>query len=538
MDRLIETREAFPDAGLVGSKLVFPNGRLQEAGSVVWRDGSALNYGYGEDPSDPRYAFARRVDYVSAASVLIGADLFEELGGFDECYAPAFYEDTDLAFRVRQVGKDVVYQPASTVIHFGGATHGIDTDAPLKRYQVLNAETFFRRWENRLGDHFDSQADVGRAALRLNGPRALVIDAAMLTPDQDSGSLRMYNLLGVLGDIGYAVTFMPCSLENTKNYADFLRRNGIQVSCSPHTESIERFLEIHGAEFEFCIISRPDSADRCLDAVKTLCPNALVLYDTVDLHYLRRERELELTGISASSGSIREKELRAVKGADAAITVSDFDRRKLLEEAPNTPVHVVSNIHEIHENTAGFLERSGILFIGGFQHPPNADAVLWFLAEVFPALQQRIPGLCFHVIGSDPPKEIREQASENIIIEGFLEDVQTQFESRRLSIAPLRYGSGVKGKINQSMAYALPCVATTPAVEGMGLDWGREILVADSAQEFAGAVAELYENEDLWHTISSNSAASIERSFSKTIAEESIRKILDHHGRKAPNRKR
>jgi len=534
IDRLLETREAFPNAGLIGSKLIFPDGRLQEAGSLVWSDGTAMNYGYGEDPSDPRYAFARETDYVSAASVLIQAETFSGIGGFDERYAPAFYEDTDLAFRVREAGMDVVYQPHSIVIHFGGASHGRDTSGPLKKYQLANQETFHSRWQSILRKQPDSGSDPDRAALRRSGPRALVIDAEMLTPDQDSGSLRMYNFLKVIKEVGYAVTFMPCNLQYRENYTEALERNGIFVVRSPHTNSVERFLEETGSEFELCIVSRPDTAEQCLDLTQLLCPNALVLYDTVDLHYLRRERELRLTGLALAPESIRTQELRAVARADGAITVSDFDRKKLMHEVPGAPIHVVSNIHEIHPQKRSFSDRDGILFIGSFQHTPNVDATLWFITDVFPIIHAWIPDLRFHVIGPNPPEEIREYASEHIVIEGFIENIDEQFSSRRLSVAPLRYGSGVKGKINQSMAYGLPCVATPSAVEGMGLDWKNEISVAESAQEFAEAVAELYGNEEYWTLVSGKSIKNIERSFSPSVAEDAIRKILEYHGRKCP----
>ncbi len=534
IDALIETRVNFPDAGLIGSRLIFPDGSLQEAGSIVWRDGSAFNYGWGEDASVPRFAFARQADYVSAAAILINAEFFEELDGFDERYAPAFYEDVDLAFRVREAGRSVVYQPASTVIHFGGASHGRDTSVGLKRHQVLNRETFVSRWKGRLKDHYESDASPDKAALRLGGPRVLIVDASMLTPDRDAGSLRMLNLMKVLQTMGFSVTFMANDLGGTEGYANLLRGAGIDVVCFPHVTSIERYLDGSGMEFELCIVSRPDTADRCLASVMLLCPNALVLYDTVDLHFLRRERELRITGVTASDESIKRQELWAAGRADGVITVSEFDRGKLLEMVPLAPVHVISLIHELDPQSRSFNERDGILFVGSFQHQPNVDAVLWFLSHVMPIVHAWIPDLRFHIIGTGPPEEICEQACEYIVIEGFVENMDEQLASRRLSVAPLRYGSGVKGKINQSMAYGLPCVATPSAVEGMELDWQNEILVAESAHEFAEAVAELYENEEYWTLVAEKSMESIERSFSPRVAEGGMRKILEYHGREVP----
>ncbi|NQZ96069.1 MAG: glycosyltransferase [Myxococcales bacterium] len=530
LDQLLETRAVFPRAGLVGSSLLFPNGRLQEAGSIVWNDGSAVNYGYGEDPENPAYSFARKTDYVSAAAVLISADLFEELNGFDEIYSPAFYEDTDLAFRVRDAGWDVVCQPASTVIHFAGATHGRDPSHGLKHYQKVNQSTFFDRWSRHLEEHPSPDSDRETAATRLGGRRALVLDSCMLTPDQDSGSLRMFNLIRTLRGIGFTVTFVPSDLSNPTRYVRLLQENGVQVLCEPHCVSIEDFLEKSGASFDVCILSRPDTAKKWLEPVKLLCPRATVLYDTVDLHFLRRERELAVSGTSNEPASIREDELRASRRADGVITVSEFDRVRLLEEVPGAPVHVVSNIHEIRPTSIPFAEREGILFIGGFRHTPNVDAVIWFVREVLPFVHQRLPDVCVHVVGGNVPREVSELANARVVIEGHVEDIEKHFAMRRLSVAPLRYGSGVKGKVNQSMAHGLPCVATPIAVEGIDAKWGSEILVAAEAEAFAEQVTSLYESELLWMDLSRNSIQSIERTFSVEVAEQNLKELLDFHG--------
>ena len=494
----------------------------------------AFNYGHGEDASDPRFGFARKCDYVSAAAVLIEAGFFEKLGGFDERYAPAFYEDTDLAFRVREAGRDVVCQPKSTVIHFGGASHGRDVSSGLKRYQISNQKKFRTRWKNRLASHYESDSNLEKSAIRLSGPRALVIDATMLMPDRDAGSLRMFNLIKVLQEMGFAMTFLPSDLSGASEYVENLQQSGIQVACLPHVDSVETYLQKFGSEFELCILSRPDTAEKNLDHVNLLCPNALVLYDTVDVHFLRRERELRLTGVAQSEDSIKKQELRAVRRAAGTIAVSEFDRGKFLEKVPNASIHVVSLIHEVQPQETPFSERDGILFIGGFQHGPNADAVLWFLNDIFPTVRSWIPDIRFHIVGTNPPDEIRDRACDHIIVEGFVEDVEEQFASRRLSIAPLRYGSGVKGKINQSMAYGLPCVATHTAVEGMDLKKDSEILVAEAEHEFAEAVAKLYQNEELWTCLARNSVSSIERSYSAKVARQGLVKILEYHGRELP----
>jgi GT2 family glycosyltransferase len=132
LEALIDTFADFDGAGLVGSRLVYPDGRLQEAGGLVFSDGSGWNYGRFENPADPRFSYARETDYCSGAAIAIERTLFERLGGFDARYAPAYYEDTDLAFKVREAGLSVICQPASTVIHHEGVTAGTDAGDPMR----------------------------------------------------------------------------------------------------------------------------------------------------------------------------------------------------------------------------------------------------------------------------------------------------------------------------------------------------------------------------------------------------------------------
>ena len=526
LDELVKQRDAFPDTGLTGSRLLFPTGKLQEAGSIVFSDATANNCGWGKAVAEPIYSFARLTDYVSAAAMAIRADLFKKIGRFDTHFAPAYYEDTDLAFRVRESGKDVVYQPASTVIHFGGASHGRDLNSTLKSNQVRNQKLFAERWKEVLQEHPPLPDSRELAALRLDKPRALVFDATMLTPDRDSGSLRMFNLMQVLRTMGYSVTFISKDLRPLKGYLEDLQENGIHVICAPHVTSHVKYLEQYGSEFQVCIISRPDTALVWMERTRLLCPNARVLYDTVDLHFLRRERELRTTGRVIGNGYRKEDELRAVRQADAALVVSEVEQQKLRKEAPDADVYVVSNIHRTTPPDLPFDDRTDLLFVGGFGHPPNEDAVRWFVRHVFPLVSEEIPDIRLHVVGSNPDEELLELASEQVLFWGFVPDLSEHLASRRVSVAPLRYGAGIKGKVNEAMAHGLPCVATSVAAEGILATDGEGILVADDPEAFAAAVAKLYQSRELWERISEASLASVERQCSFEVAEHALRAAI------------
>ena len=550
LDALVDTFADIPGTGVTGSRLLHPDGTLQEAGGIVWRDGHATNFGCGErgwssePPSaldrydhfplsrddDLRFSYARKTDYVSAASMLVPRELFAKLGGFDETYAPAFYEDTDLCFRIREEGLDVRYQPLSTVLHFGGATHGRDPKRGLKQHQERNRHVFVERHAKALAAHAMPIERMSEQTRRHDRGSVLVMDSTIITPDRDSGSLRMFNLLRILRDMGFGVTFHPTDLHRRHHYARELQRIGVRVPAFPYVGSTERFLEQYGSEFDLCILSRPVVGGTWLDRVRLLCPRAVVLYDTVDLHFLRRERELRLLGESHLDTSEVEFEMRSARRADGVLVVSHHDKQRLEQVDPSLDVHVLGNIHEVHGTQGSFESRSGILFIGGFQHAPNRDAVQWFVRDVLPLVHEELPEVDLHIIGSETPDEVQALADEHVFVEGFVEDVAPFFASCRLSVAPLRYGSGVKGKVNQSMAYGVPCVATSIAAEGMEAKDGREIAIADDARTFAARVVELYRDEEQWRTLAANSLQSVERHFGFAVAEENLRGIFARFG--------
>ncbi|MDP6978291.1 MAG: glycosyltransferase [Myxococcota bacterium] len=528
LDALVSSLDEFPGAGIVGSRLLMPNGRLQEAGSVVFDDGSAANCGHGVDAAIPRYAYARRVDYVSAASLLIERERYHELGGFDVAFAPAFYEDTDLAFRVRQAGREVWVQPTSTVIHFGGVSYARDPATGRSPSLDENRKRFSERWAEALAGRSKRKegSDVALGAFET-GASVLVADATMLTPDRDSGSLRMFNLLRVLRRLGCRVTFVSADRSHPEREVARLRAVGVQVPGPPHVPSVAAWLEDHGRSFDLCIVSRPRTWMKLASAIGSSCPNAKLVYDTVDLHALRRDREVALRGHSQVSAPEAAAERRACQEAVSTLVVSEADREQLMARVPNATCDVVSNIHQCTEPKQGFEGRAGMLFVGGFRHAPNVDAVLWFVERVLPKIRENLGDVVLHVVGSETPPEIRELAGVGVVVHGYVEDLAPLYEACRVTVAPLRYGAGVKGKVNHSMAHGLPCVATPIAVEGIPAAPGREILVAEDASSFAAEVVRLYGDAALWAAMSRHALAHIDAHFSFECAERQVRALFE-----------
>ena len=534
LDALLNTFDARPDAGLAGAQLLYPDGRLQEAGGVVFADGSGWNYGRFDHPGDCRYAYARDCDYASGAAIALPRALFAQLGGFDPRYAPAYYEDTDLAFAVRAAGRRVLYQPASRVVHMEGATSGTDTGSGVKAYQVRNRERFAEKWARALGAQPAAGTVPSPAVLHASQPQVLVIDALTPRPDHDSGSLRLVNLMRLLQEGGAHVVFMPANREHAGAATERLQQLGIEAWHAPFGARAPAWLREHGRRFHTVLVSRHYVAREFLPLLRKHAPQARIVFDSVDLHYLREQRAAELTGDPAlrrGAARTRALELGVMRAADVTLVVSEAERDLLVRDAPEVRVEVLSNLHEVTGPGQPWAQRRDLVFVGGFRHPPNVDAVLWFAVEVFPLVRAQLPGVLFHCIGAHVPAEVQALAlRDGIRVHGHVPDIAPYMDGARVALAPLRYGAGVKGKVNLSMAHGQPVVATRCAVEGMHLRDGDDVLVADDARAFADAVVRLYGNETLWNTLSRNGLANVERHFSLDAGREAVRRVLLQRG--------
>ncbi len=508
LSALVNTFELHENVGLAGSKLVYPSGKLQEAGGLIWNDGSGWNWGRLKSPMDPHFCYARKADYCSGASILVPRILFNSLGGFDPIYTPAYYEDTDLAFKIRSLGLATIYQPLSQVVHHEGVTSGVDISAGAKKHQVANAPKFAQRWSPVLAH----QGEPGEAADlicdRGTIGRILVLDQITPEPDRDAGSVVALELMRAFRDLGYKVTFVPCSnFRWIPPYTDTLSALGIESVLFPAVRSLRQHLRRYGHTYSAVLLFRPQTHDSYKEHLKKYAPQARLIYCCCDLHFLRNERFQQLTkGIGAAeleeNISSRKKELDLIASVDVSIVHSAVEKSILNELLPSTNVVVFPWTYEVRGEGPAFSERHNLIFLGGYGHPPNQDAAKHFVDDIWTILETRLPEQCrFTAAGSNPTRAVLELAGDRVDVPGFVEDLGSLLFSHRVMVVPLRYGAGVKGKLIAGLAHGLPVVTTSIGAEGLGLVNDQHVLIADTPDEFATAVERLYGDEELWHRL-------------------------------------
>ncbi|MBA2527430.1 MAG: glycosyltransferase [Pyrinomonadaceae bacterium] len=523
---LLNAVENDSSVGAVGSMFIYPDGRIQEAGGIVWKTGEAYHYGWGELPSDRKYNFTREVDYCSAASLLVRKGLFDKLGGFDRRYAPAYYEDVDLCFGIRSMGHKVIFQPLSRVIHYEGVTAGRDTAANTKTYQFINLKKFAEKWSEALDKQFENDPALApEAANRKPGPQIIVFDERVPTPDRDAGSARIVNILKLLARIGKPV-FVP--MKPLPESEQFLWKEGIETA-----NVVDYVRLIKNRDFRVAILSRPEVARALMRSIRRADRKIKIVFDMVDAHFIRLGREHKITGnqeLAIEARHSKDLELKLVGASDQVWCASTADKKAVSTAVAEERIVVIPTIHALQDRGNPPKDRDGLLFIGHLSHRPNSDAIHYFMREIYPLVSKSLPSVTFFIVGSNASPEIEAYDSATVRVMGYVPDIKPLLRSARVFVAPLRFGAGVNGKIGEALSYGLPVVTTSIGAEGVGLTAGENAMIADDPEEFANSVLRVYRDMDLWHRLSESGYQHIENHFTPQIVGQKIEEGLKRLG--------
>lgn len=365
----------------------------------------------------------------------------------------------------------------------------------------------------------------------------LVIGTRIPTPELDAGSARMIRLLYELQDLFSSVTFLPKHTlawppydQPVKTVSDRLKKKGISIPSPELYDSPAAYIENTANQYSTILLSDIYAAVEFLELVRSKNPQANIIFDTVDLHYLRYFREAKLhcsQALLKKSLEIKKQEVNAANKTDLTLVVTQKEKEILAKECPSAKIAVLSGIYPEQSDATPYESRRDILFIGSFDHRPNLDAVEYFLNDIFPLLRRAIKEIKLYVIGANPPKKLLKINPESTIYTGYVPDLKKYFNSCRLSIAPLRFGAGMKGKILTSMSFGLPVIASSIASEGLPVKNNEHLFIADEKHLFAEKLLLLYQEQDLWSRFSCAGREMIRRHYSQGAFRSSLKNIME-----------
>lgn len=512
-------------AGIVGSKLIRTNGNLQEAGCMVWADGTVEAYGKNsQTPFNCSFNFLREVDFCSGASIMIEKELFEKLNGFSTIYQPAYYEDADLCIRCKNIGAKVFFQPASLIIHKENG----NITGRAKSLNEKNHPIFYNEHKNYLRTIITPNLIFHQRGVRKT-KRVLFIDDELPDVLNGAGQPRTKAFLDFLILEDFQVTFFPiynniASLENL----DFYQQKGVEVF--DRSDNPGKFLYERKGLYDYVVVSRPHNA---LKVYKTLCwlfPNANFIYDAEALFFSREIEKADFENKpldDSEKKTLKANEINLVRKFNKIIMVSEKEKNQILPELPDKEIHVWELPYKTRWETPSFISRNHLLYMGGLtsQNQPNVDGILFFANRIFPKIRGTIPDLKLNLIGKLKSDQVKLLINENIQSFGSIKNIEPFFNSAKIFICPQPYGAGISLKLLEAMSYGLPCVASEVATRGLP-SGENGVITVSSEKAYIDAIINLYQNEELWEKLKTKNLEYMDRNFSHSILHDKFRAIF------------
>jgi GT2 family glycosyltransferase len=531
----LRTIQGASNIGAVGGRLVLLDWSLQEAGSIVWDDASCLGYGRGDNPFAPMYMFRRDVDYCSAAFLLTPRERWRELGGFDEIFKPAYYEDSDYCVRLWERGLRVVYDPDVVVLHyeFGSSTKTADAIELQRNHQKIFLQQH-RSWLSQRQKRNDELILLARTANA--NKRVLFIEDRVPHPWLGSGFPRACSILLSLLKQGFSVTFYPMTdFEEswTDVYSDMPHEVEFMMGYGPPL--LEPFLRHRHSYYDLIVVSRPHNM-KILQPFLSEHPewfrNRTFIYDAEAIFATREITAREVSGKSLppqeAEAMVRE-EVELARLANHVLSVSR-EEQKQFERYGVPSVHVVGHCVAPAPTPRPFSQRKGLLFAGAIyeEATPNADSIIWFLEEIFPKIQERLGSISLTIAGVNKSERVAGLAGSSVCIAGQVKDLTGFYDSARIFIAPTRFSAGIPQKIHDAAARGLPIVATPLLANQLGWADGSPILVGGDAETFAAKCVELYQDEGLWNRLREAGIERIKKECSPELFEDALQSIIEN----------
>jgi GT2 family glycosyltransferase len=534
--------------GAVGGKVIRSHGKLQEAGCIIWRDGTTLGYMRDAMPLAPEVNFVRDVDYCSAVFLLVRSAPLRELDGFDDAFAPAYYEDTDLCVRLHQAGYRIVYDPSVVVHHLEYGTSG--DRLPIE--QIRGNQRIFveKRSEWLQAQHVqDTRAEIFARSSRRDARRLLFIDDTVPMRMIGSGFTRSNDLVRTMAELGWQVTVYPVEgreVDPAAAYVDF--PDTVEVMYDRSLDQFEEFLKLRAGYYDTIWVARTHNLDRVIPILQrsfaAANPMPRCVLDTEAIAALRDAERMRLTDPTTAfdKDAAISREFSNAQFCQRLIAVNEWEAATLRKLAL-ADVSVIGHMREIALTPRRWEDRSGLLFVGAIHvmDSPNYDSLCWFVDSVMPLIEQTLGWKArLTVVGYTGDGVSLERFSNHprVSLLGAVTSTPHFYDTHRVFVAPTRYAAGLPYKVHEAASFGLPIVASELLRRQLGWENGRELLAADvtDPDAFARQIINLYESETLWSGIRIAAAERVRRENNPAHYSSLVGEILNEQVMSQPDR--
>jgi GT2 family glycosyltransferase len=547
----LKTLYSSSDIGAVGGKIIRSHGKLQEAGSIIWRDGTAQGYMRNEQPLRCEVNFLREVDYCSAVFLLCRGNLLKQLNGFDSDFSPAYYEDSDLCVRLDKAGFRVIYDPKIIVYHleFGSAETSSSSATLMKRGQKI----FFEKHTDYLNKKFpNDRKKIINARCNNQRKKILFFEDTVPLRHLGSGFVRANDIVEAIVQAGHDVSIFPLngiSQDIMLILSGFSDR--IEVLYDFDFTYISEFLTDRSEYYDLIWVSRTHNLARILPELRkarVFPPSTPIVLDSEAIVTVRDHCRFSLLQDTTSEEFNFEQKLKDEFNHTRVcshITAVSEAEHGLLKSIDLPNVSLLGTICTLKVTTKSFSDRQGILFVGSIHRDdsPNLDSLYWLQDKIIPFLKCEMKDLpIFNFVGfiEDKVDLSNFSSDQNIRILGPVDDLSPYYDANRVFVAPTRFAAGTPYKVYEAASFGLPCVATDLLVEQLGWQSGVELLSASvkDPKRFASQLANLYQNEALWSQLRSNAIRRVETendAASFNLRVQSILKDAMTHSKNSPS---